>query len=124
MGWIEAIRLLVPADQTQQVALELDRMLTEIGTRAQEPLSARTFLNAGQAGDLVLIILWAAGPVQPRGSRTALSLASALKRFGLVHHSVWAESTNQDRPESTAEDEIFRSGPTMALKPRLGGRGR
>lgn len=59
-------------------------------------LSGASFcVNALHPGDLAVILTWQAAPSIEQKTDVGLTLADALKRFGLVDHTCWRVIENQ-----------------------------
>ncbi len=90
MHWLEMIRVRVShGNEGNATAL----LLNSSRRIAGEPglIRTRVYSSASVGSDVALVLAWDT-PEAPRSrSRAGLTVAQALKAFGLVDHSMWTE---------------------------------
>lgn len=96
MKWLEVIRL----RSAEKCLAVLDELLISISKVDQTGLAEmKVYRHADLETDFSLHLYWDAERMEQQGSTLGLRLTQALKKFGLVDHSVWIEE-NQDRSAS------------------------
>jgi hypothetical protein len=90
MRWMEIIRLRTTRVPPRHVS---DLFLDLANGAAAEPglVGVRMHRSASRQTDLAFTLSWDTATLDPRGSRTGLTIAEELKAFGLVDHSIWRE---------------------------------
>jgi hypothetical protein len=90
MKGVEIISVRIPTGPDQHVMEDLRAICHEV--RESSLAQADVYANGVFPGDLAIILSWEEMP--PKGERTGLgkALSAALKRFGLVDHSVWVKA--------------------------------
>ena len=90
MKWIEIIKISVAENRRAVVEDQIKSVMTKLKNE-EKAETVRLYHNLLD-GDLSIHLCWDNGKAQPRGSKTGLCLAHLLKEFGLISHSVWAET--------------------------------
>ncbi len=94
MGWMEIIRFCAAGNQTMGGSTEFSDLISDVlNMNAQADVTV--YANSLLQGDLCIQIFWDKEAAANQGSRVGVSLAQALKRFGLVDHSVWIRIENE-----------------------------
>jgi hypothetical protein len=89
MKWLEVIRL----RSAGKGSALLDELLMSMTQTGQSGLvEIKTYRHAALNTDLSLHLYWKSDRPEQNGSALGLRLAQALKEFGLVDHSIWAEN--------------------------------
>jgi hypothetical protein len=91
MVWVEMICLRTTAGRVADVA-SLVLCAAEQATVEGDLKGFHIYTSATFATDFALSLVWNTHTVHRRGSAAGLSIAEALKSFGLVDHSVWVET--------------------------------
>lgn len=102
MRWLEIIELRSAGDLTELIGSEL-RTLVGDAFRDEWDCNLRVYRIAGVGTDLRIHLLRDSGRAEQAGSPLGLQLASSLKEFGLVNHSVWLDAT--EPPHSTKKHQ-------------------
>ncbi|OPY71130.1 MAG: hypothetical protein A4E57_00133 [Syntrophorhabdaceae bacterium PtaU1.Bin034] len=93
MKWIEVIRLRSEPAKESEAAAWLSHAARELA--GEKHLATSTVCSRVDiAGDIALYLEWDVAPPSVHGSDAGLRIAHALRGFGLVDQSVWAETTN------------------------------
>ena len=89
MRWLEVIKLRAAGNGEGL----LDELFREMNNAGQDRglVEIKTYRHAALETDLSVHLHWESDRAEPNGSPLGLSLARALKEFGLVDHSVWIE---------------------------------
>ncbi len=95
MRWIEIIRFRDSGNQTKGASTEFSDLINDIfNMKGQADVTV--YSNPVLPGDLCIQIFWDKEIVANQGSRLGISLAQALRRFGLVDHSAWVSLEKAD----------------------------
>ena len=95
MRWIEIIRFRAAGKQTKGRSTEFSDLISDVfNIHGQADVSI--YANPLLRGDLCIQIFWNKETVATQGSRLGINLAQALKRFGLVDHSVWIRVEDEE----------------------------
>lgn len=88
MKWLELIKVKAARFPKEAAAYRLLAFAKDI--EDSPGLSAAdVYAHASVNGDFAISLLWDTDPPQPTGSLMGLNLREALKKYGLVDHSVW-----------------------------------
>jgi hypothetical protein len=90
MKWIEVIRLRSEPAKESDAAEWLCSAVQELA-ETKHLLSATVCSRVGVAGDIGVYLEWEASSIVATGSDIGMGIAHALRGFGLLDHSVWAE---------------------------------
>lgn len=95
MKWVEIITLRSPANNNMKF---VDALLEQISsfTIPKYEIQLKIYHHSVVETDLSIHIYWESGDESPRKSPLGLSVASALKPFGLLNHSVWVETAARE----------------------------
>ena len=91
MKWIEVIHL----RSAEKDSGPLKRFLEQFGEAIRKdpgPQKIRLFKRAHLETDVCLQLHHETEQMKLQGSRLGIYLAKEIKRFGMVHHTVWLES--------------------------------
>ncbi|HVN96416.1 MAG TPA: hypothetical protein VMT62_08305 [Syntrophorhabdaceae bacterium] len=101
MRWIELIH--VRSSNKQRMP---DMSAFQVNDSPEGLLEMSMYRDATVETDLAIHLTWETSETATDGSQLAFQLVSALKLFGLVHHSVWIEQErrmafkrNEDRDQ-------------------------
>ena len=88
MKWLEFIRVQTAGAPEEAIAF---RLLSLAKDMAQSPGLSKVdvYAHASVNGDFAISLLWDTDQPQPIGSVIGLNIKDALRRYGLVDHSVW-----------------------------------
>jgi hypothetical protein len=89
MKWLEVIKLRV-AGNGEGLLKALFREMNKAG-QDRGLIEIKTYRHAALEADLSVHLHWESDRPDQNGSTLGLSLAQALKEFGLIDHSVWIE---------------------------------
>jgi len=92
MKWIEIINLRSAGIPREVIQQKVPRSVSE-QERSKSPMSIQVYRHATLDTDLSVHLLFESPGPEARPSALGQRLASALKEFGLVSHSVWIEET-------------------------------
>ncbi len=90
MKWIEVVQLRVADGNRNMMASKLKQLTCTIGNNSR-PQEIVTYSRALIDTDYSIHIIHDSDKVEGQGSPLGLQLATVLKAFGLVNHSVWGE---------------------------------
>lgn len=90
MKWLECIRVRAVGDPQELIAFKLLKYAEEF-ENSPGLSAADVYVHASVNGDFAIFLYWNTSPPQPMGSPIGLNLREALKRYGLVNHTVWIE---------------------------------
>lgn len=88
MKWIEMIQLRSADSNREILKSKLQRLIDEADSKRKGRV-IMAFSRVSIDTDFSIHIFHDAEDVENGGSSLGLRLASALKEFGLVHHSIW-----------------------------------
>jgi hypothetical protein len=89
MKWLEVIKLRA-AGNGEGLLKALFREMNKAG-QDRGLIEIKTYRHAALEADLSVHLHWESDRPDQNGSTLGLSLAQALKEFGLIDHSVWIE---------------------------------
>lgn len=89
MKWSEIIRLRTANDQKQDFAGRLRQFMRKSDYRTHGLLDVKFYRHASVKGDFTIQLFWDTDQPQQLGSLVGLSFSQALKKSGMVSHSVW-----------------------------------
>lgn len=95
MKWLEIIGVRTTATNRNMLEARLEAMMDD----AKKGATARSmtlYHRLSIESDLSVHLLHESKTADLEGSRLGLLLANEMRTFGLVHHSVWAESAGVD----------------------------
>lgn len=90
MFWMEMIRLRTVPGKEEGLMTLLAESVRQISD-SEGLAAARILTNTVFQGDFALNLTWETAHPESRGSKAGLGIASALRAYGLVEHSVWTE---------------------------------
>ncbi len=96
MKWIEIINLRSAGASRESIGQQVPRVVTELD-RDNNLMSVKVYCQATIDTDMSIHLLFEATRPEVQPSALGQRLASALKEFGLVNHSVWIE---QEEPRT------------------------
>ncbi len=107
MQWIELIGVRSAAGNHERLEEKLRDFLRKM-QRGDVTRTIHILRRLSVESDLCVYLLHDSKKAEPSGSRLGLHLASELKAFGLVHHSIW-EKMQGKRKESESSIENPKS---------------
>jgi hypothetical protein len=90
MKWLEIIELRSAGGNSKLLASQMQKLVNEVNERT-ENYAVRAFCRLMIDTDFSIHLFHDSKKVEKSGSPLGLRLASALKEFGLVNHSIWIE---------------------------------
>jgi hypothetical protein len=90
MKWVEVITMRAVNRDRSAVASELRRLIADVKKDGQRP-EIKGYSRSLIDSDFCIYLEHESGKIADRGSPLGVRLASALKDFGLVNHTVWIE---------------------------------
>jgi hypothetical protein len=90
MKWIELIQLRSAGSNREILETKLQGLIDEVGSKRKKQV-IMAFSRVSIDTDFSIHIFHNSKKVENGGSRLGLQLATVLKEFGLVHHSIWME---------------------------------
>ena len=93
MKWLEIIELRSTGVDRTKIERRLRDLAGET-ERETKPRAIELYIHGLVETDLSVHVIHDSEPVDVTGSPLGLHLASALKQFGLVNHSVWIEKSS------------------------------
>jgi hypothetical protein len=91
MKWMEVIGIRATASNREILEAKLQELVGEV-QKGDPALSIKVLHRLSIESDLCVHLHHVSEKAEPTGSRLGLRLAAEMKAFGLVHHSVWAET--------------------------------
>lgn len=88
--WVEVITLRSVNRDRSAVESELRRLIADVKNQGQRP-EIKGYSRSLIDSDFCIYLEHRSGEIADRGSPLGVRLASALKEFGLVNHTVWIE---------------------------------
>ena len=88
MRWMEFIKVQTGKNNVKEVLKAFVKDCKECHGLLEAKVFNHTYLD-----DCSICLLWKTDRAEPQGSIIGLALSNALKRFGLVDHTVWAEES-------------------------------
>ena len=90
MKWLEVIELRTAGSNRELLESQLLLLIDEIEKATQEQ-TIKSYRRVMIDNDFSIHLFHDSTKVENKGSQLGLRLASALKEFGLVNHSIWFE---------------------------------
>jgi hypothetical protein len=90
MKWMEVIQVRTVGGNRKRLESQLRKLIDEVGKDGKIE-AIKSYTRVLIDSDFSVQLLHDSKAVRQSGSRLGQCLASALKAFGLVNHSVWAE---------------------------------
>jgi hypothetical protein len=90
MKWLEIIELQTVEDNYELLDKVLDDLIETIDYKGNPP-AIKTYRHKTVETDIYIKLLHDSEQADIRESLLGLSLASALRKFGLVNHNIWIE---------------------------------
>ena len=90
MKWLEIIQLRSVGSDRDSLESQLQELINEVGKETKKQ-AIKSYSRVMIDTDFSIHLFHDSKKVESGGSRLGLRLASALKDFGLVNHSIWIE---------------------------------
>jgi hypothetical protein len=90
MNWLEIIELRSVESNRELLESQLQRLINEVDKETKKQ-AIKSYSRVMIDTDFSVHLFHDSKKVENSGSRLGLRLASALKEFGLVNHSIWIE---------------------------------
>ncbi len=90
MKWLETIELRSAGSNRKLVESQLRNLVNEVNKEAKKQ-AIKSYSHVVMDTDFSIHLYHDSKKVENSGSELGLRLASALKEFGLVNHSIWIE---------------------------------
>ena len=94
MKWLEIIELRSVNCNRELLELQLQNFIHEIEKKSDQNV-IKVYNHVALEGDFNIHLCHDSDKIQNCGSPLGLHLASSLKEFGLVNHSIWIEMHNK-----------------------------
>jgi len=94
MRWLEIIELRTVTNKRDVLESQLQKLRDEIN-KESEKNTIEAYFSALIDSDFSIHLNHHSKDVEYRGSQLGLRLASALKEFGLINHSIWVEMNSK-----------------------------
>jgi hypothetical protein len=88
LKWLELIRVQTAGAPEEAVAFRLLFLAKDIANSPGRS-KADVYAHASANGDFAISLLWDTDQPQPMGSLIGLNIKDALKKCGLVDHTIW-----------------------------------
>ncbi len=88
MKWLETIELRSVGNKRKLVESQLQKLINEVNKETKKP-AIKSYSRVLIDTDFSIHLFHDSKKVDNSGSELGLRLASALKEFGLVNHSIW-----------------------------------
>ncbi len=95
MGWLEIIELRSANCECGDLKPQLQKLSDEMNKEAREQ-TIKVYSSIRFGADFSIHLFHKSNKAAYYGSPLGLQLASALKEFGLVNHSIWVEMNNNN----------------------------
>ena len=89
MKYIELIRLRTTGNYSDEIVQILMETMN-INNTTENHCDIHFFKNTPLKTDFLVLIVSYVDIIDPHGSRTGRELCEALKKFGLINHTIWA----------------------------------
>ena len=93
MKWLEIIELRSVDSNRELLKSQLQKLINEVEKEAKKQ-AIKVYSRVMIDTDFSIHLFHDSKKIENSGSPLGLHLASALKKFGLVNHSVWVERPN------------------------------
>lgn len=93
MKWVEIIELRAVENNQELLESQLQQLIHQVDKEANTP-AIKTYHRVMLDTDVSIHLVHDSTTVERNGSPLGLRLASSLKEFGLVNHSLWIEMYN------------------------------
>ena len=90
MKWLEIIELRTSDSNRELLKSQLQKLIEEVNAETKKQ-TIKSYCRTMVDTDFSIHLFHDSKAVEECGSRLGLRLASALREFGLVNHSVWIE---------------------------------
>ena len=90
MKWLEIIELRSAGGNTKLLESQMQKLVNEVHEKTENH-AAKAYCRLMIVTDFSIHLFHDSKEVKKSGSPLGLRLASALKEFGLVNHSIWIE---------------------------------
>ena len=90
MKWLEIIELRSAGGNNKLLESQMEKLVNEVYERTAKN-TVKTYCRLMVATDFSIHLFHDSKEVEKSGSPLGLRLASALREFGLVNHSIWTE---------------------------------
>ncbi len=90
MKWLEIIELRSVDSNKELLESQMQKLIVEMDKEAKKQ-ALRIYIRAMMDTNFSIHLFHDSKKVENSGSQLGLRLASALKEFGLVNHSIWIE---------------------------------
>ena len=94
MKWIEAIHLRTANSNRKVLESKLQELIRSL-SRNSETQSIKIYNREMVGTDINIILFQDIEKAEIGGSRLGMRLVAALKKYGIVNHSIWIEKTRQ-----------------------------
>ena len=93
MKWLEIIELRSVGSDRELLESQLQKLINEV-VKETKKQAIKAYSRVMIDTDISIHLFHNSKEVENSGSQLGLCIASALKEFGLVNHSVWVERLN------------------------------
>ena len=93
MKWLEIIQLRTTERSMTKLKSQFEALISEIEAKTKKQ-AIKVYAHVAINTDFSVHLFHDSKTVEVYGSQLGLYLASALKEFGLVNHSIWVEMNN------------------------------
>lgn len=90
MKWLETIELRLVGSNRELLESQLQQLMHDVNKEA-DAQSIKAYHRVMIDTDVSIHLVHESTPVERNGSPLGVRLASSLREFGLVNHSVWVE---------------------------------
>ena len=90
MNWIEIIELRSAGNTRKQMEAHLQEFVEQM-EKKKEKLTVKLYIRMRIDTDVSIHLFHNSSKVKNRGSSLGIKLASSLKSYGLVNHTIWIE---------------------------------
>jgi len=104
MEWMEMIKV-----QTTQRNVAEELMIFVEEYKTCEGLLETKVFNHATVDDCSIWLFWNTDHTESQGSGVALSLCTALKKYGLIDHTVWVETKREEEKNHEKESDSHKT---------------
>ncbi len=93
MKWLEIINVQTADDAEKEIQDQVDKLIDQLSTESINDglRKLKFYFNCSVKGNLLIHMYWETNKPEKLGSLLGLSLASALRKFGLANHNILLE---------------------------------